>query len=559
MRNLDFWRRCLCLLVSAIFVTVGLVFDKVVSGSFVILLLVSITLWFWPPTHQLHSDQIGRRRKVVVMAFAAYFVVGVVAWLLGGQSELGFKILGRDLRFALAIPVVILLSIYRPSIDFVVRSFGTSGIVLGAYSILFMVFVEGSERLSGATISIVFGHLSASVFSVNAVYLFFRRKNLFFHMLAMTGAVTAVWCSGTRGALLIVLAIAFSLLVALIVEQRRSMVLSTLVAVLVAAMVMISAREDRYIDGLQEVKRSIQRFNALSQLEDGSELPACITNSEFQKWLVENLRVEGAGVLKFSYHSMAEPWSSRMPECNTGTYVRVSNSSSSHGWVFFPARTIPEDAGIAASFMIRGQATIGLARSAESERLEIDASTPTRIDLPVSSRGDGRALLVLYPGQQLDLVPVQIRHHEFRAVAAGDSLIARLVMWNEAVRMFVENPVFGVGVGQYRSSIKERVTEGAVAESLARYDHPHNELLTVAAERGIFGIFSLLGLYGLPIWFFLQFRGVIGFAGVVFVVSFVISGFSETIFNHSFSISFYVLCLAIFMGSTMVSSDGKER
>lgn len=64
----------------------------------------------------------------------------------------------------------------------------------------------------------------------------------------------------------------------------------------------------------------------------------------------------------------------------------------------------------------------------------------------------------------------------------------RMYMWYWAVKLFIQNPVLGVGTGGYKQAILDAGGEEGV-------DHPHNNLLFVAASYGIAGLFIFLWLF----------------------------------------------------------------
>jgi len=70
------------------------------------------------------------------------------------------------------------------------------------------------------------------------------------------------------------------------------------------------------------------------------------------------------------------------------------------------------------------------------------------------------------------------------AAAAAD---IRLPLWRETVRMIGRNPVFGVGPGNFRREFSAYRSADQMARGVAGAvtEHPHNELLHLAAELGL--------------------------------------------------------------------------
>lgn len=76
------------------------------------------------------------------------------------------------------------------------------------------------------------------------------------------------------------------------------------------------------------------------------------------------------------------------------------------------------------------------------------------------------------------------------------SMGLRLHMWNGAARIFMDNPVIGIGTGGYELAMKEHA-DPALDPALI-FSQPHNSFLYMAVSFGVVGVFSLL-------WLFFQF------------------------------------------------------
>jgi O-antigen ligase len=75
------------------------------------------------------------------------------------------------------------------------------------------------------------------------------------------------------------------------------------------------------------------------------------------------------------------------------------------------------------------------------------------------------------------------------------SIGARLLMWKAALEMLISNPLFGVGPGDYKSSISAFVSAGRFPESILRYNQPHNMYLFALATTGLIGFFALVFIF----------------------------------------------------------------
>jgi O-antigen ligase len=72
----------------------------------------------------------------------------------------------------------------------------------------------------------------------------------------------------------------------------------------------------------------------------------------------------------------------------------------------------------------------------------------------------------------------------------NSSNATRIGLWYSAIKMFIDNPINGVGYDQYRNAyIDEYKIEG-----IPPFSHSHNNLLNYAAELGLLGLVSFFYL-----------------------------------------------------------------
>jgi O-antigen ligase len=67
----------------------------------------------------------------------------------------------------------------------------------------------------------------------------------------------------------------------------------------------------------------------------------------------------------------------------------------------------------------------------------------------------------------------------------------RFYMWYGAVRIFKDNPFFGVGTGGFGTVLKQR---GSPDDPLIA--HPHNDILYMAVSYGVIGVAAFFWLFG---------------------------------------------------------------
>jgi O-antigen ligase len=117
------------------------------------------------------------------------------------------------------------------------------------------------------------------------------------------------------------------------------------------------------------------------------------------------------------------------------------------------------------------------------------------------------------------------------------SLGDRFFMWKGAVRMFISNPLFGVGTGDYNPGIASLVQTGELPQLLLQYNQPHNMYLFTLATNGLVGLGAMLYL------FWSVFRTVLavpvrtgtiqlfGFLAFAATIHFMIAGLFDSLFN----------------------------
>ncbi len=106
----------------------------------------------------------------------------------------------------------------------------------------------------------------------------------------------------------------------------------------------------------------------------------------------------------------------------------------------------------------------------------------------------------------LSAVPLVVISYLFFASVRVGSLSSnetnvgsRILVWEKAADIFIENPVFGVGLGNFENSfISQR--ENYLGSRDFYYDDAHNLFVQVAVEGGIVLLIGFLGLISITLW-----------------------------------------------------------
>lgn len=142
------------------------------------------------------------------------------------------------------------------------------------------------------------------------------------------------------------------------------------------------------------------------------------------------------------------------------------------------------------------------------------------------------------------------------------SVGARLEMWLAALRLWIEHPLFGVGVGQLKLAMNELVQVEGFSSHLLKFSHSHNDFVFVLAEQGLVGLFLFMSYYLFPLYYFLSFikkgnkeQHCLSLMGIIVVVAFLIFGLTEAMQVIMFQLSFYLMIITLLMSRLWRSSQ----
>jgi O-antigen ligase len=118
--------------------------------------------------------------------------------------------------------------------------------------------------------------------------------------------------------------------------------------------------------------------------------------------------------------------------------------------------------------------------------------------------------------------------NETKAYAEGNVVTAvglRYYMWKGALKVYLENPLFGAGTGGYEAVMKRYKTD----ENIPDLVQPHNSFLYIAANYGIVGILVFLWLFTIVLKNSWQKRNSLpGFAVFIYTVVLLIGSLTES-------------------------------
>jgi O-antigen ligase len=116
----------------------------------------------------------------------------------------------------------------------------------------------------------------------------------------------------------------------------------------------------------------------------------------------------------------------------------------------------------------------------------------------------------------------------------------RLLMWEAALNVVAETPVIGSGFSGYRTEILTRISEGKLKPLMSDFSsEPHNQYLYQLASHGLIGLFLLLLMLTLPLFFLATPRpgshrnhNILRVTLAVIFLSFIFFGLTITLFDQ---------------------------
>lgn len=139
----------------------------------------------------------------------------------------------------------------------------------------------------------------------------------------------------------------------------------------------------------------------------------------------------------------------------------------------------------------------------------------------------------------------------------------RLQLWKASVIIFKNNPIFGVGRGNFKDAVKDLEIQGEVTNKVTSYDHAHNEILFMMAQFGSIGLIALILFYAATIASFypyLRYRDATiktaAHMGIILSGGVVIFGFTEVFFDKVKTVGFFIVIISSFAG--IIASRQRE-
>lgn len=148
------------------------------------------------------------------------------------------------------------------------------------------------------------------------------------------------------------------------------------------------------------------------------------------------------------------------------------------------------------------------------------------------------------------------------------SLGMRFEAWQASWQIFLDNPLVGVGWGNFQEYAENLVAEGKRNRAAAYFSHPHNQFFSSMASGGLLGLGATLVLFVVPVIIF--YRAIasngrendirrIALAGLVMVVGFAVCNLTESFLERSRPVSFFLFYLAVCMAGIRQNENDNSK
>lgn len=141
---------------------------------------------------------------------------------------------------------------------------------------------------------------------------------------------------------------------------------------------------------------------------------------------------------------------------------------------------------------------------------------------------------------------------EFASGNPATSIGARFTMWKASLKIFLTNPLFGAGTGDYRREIERLIANGEIPEFISQYNQPHNIYMNELSTNGLIGLFALIFIFIKAFRLFPENK--LNILSWFVLIHYLVAGLTESLFNiHVLIVSF-----AFLLGIVRVESILKE-
>lgn len=498
--------------------------------------------------------------RLVALAFGFLTLVAIMSYLVGVKTDIGFRMLGRDLRFLLFFPIYMAVKWAAPKSDFLAKGMAVGlvgGVIFGLVQLLSGTSVQG---VAGTHIVfgdglLISGFICASLFAISLRSQ--ERLNPLFGVAAITMGILASLESGTRGAwlaiplLLIIYLLGFS-------DKRAKIYFSVGSLMVIVALISLPPVYGVLVRKLHETQRSLEDYS-VGSMSVNREI-GCVNHKNFLKALVRYGRIVGNDE-HVAIKALSGEGGANLRNCPDNFAITVTNDGASRKPVVLVLyRGRAKTSSQVLRILAQGQ---GFLRAGWTGlKVPIRAETLQKYQARgISSEPLSLQILVGYR-HSVQFVPIQQYRGEYADALTRSSFGNRMAMWTMAWKIYTHHWIIGLGVGSFRHYSRAQIQKGTANPSLGGFEHPHNGFLNWLYGAGTLGIIVLLSIFIFP--FYSVYSESTGRRPMLLLVAGAsICIFTESLFVHSLWISWYVGMVATLMAvvyaqrKTDAATEGK--
>jgi O-antigen ligase len=171
-------------------------------------------------------------------------------------------------------------------------------------------------------------------------------------------------------------------------------------------------------------------------------------------------------------------------------------------------------------------------------------STPVKIALYAAILLVAAVLLFHSPYGKKKLTEAVNDVHLYQRSQSETSLGFRFEMWKASAKIFMNNPILGVGIGGWEKEMRSLVERGQAPPFLLQFNQTHNIYFDALSTRGVIGLLAFMALLIYPVMYAWNqrgeqvelFRNIVIFTGIAFMVA----GLTDTLTYIRWSFISYI-------------------
>ncbi len=142
------------------------------------------------------------------------------------------------------------------------------------------------------------------------------------------------------------------------------------------------------------------------------------------------------------------------------------------------------------------------------------------------------------------------------------SVGGRFMMWKASWKMFLSNPVFGVGTGDYIVTVSRYVESGEFPRYLLTFNQPHNIFIFALATNGLVGLAAVLYLFFRTVALSKRMLGagpqkrLFGFVSLSVAVHFMVAGLADSLLHIQVLLCTFAFILGVCLRKTSIIERG---